>query len=97
MADNGSAPAVQEKAAQEFDPKNPDTGALKKTAQWLPSYATWPGVYGVLTMQLASVADDIVPWGRSPWKRDQQLREFWVTENILARSEERRVGKECRL
>jgi hypothetical protein len=75
---------IEAKAALAYDPANPDTDVLKKTAQYLPNFQTWPGVYGVLTMQLASVADDIVPWGRSPWKRDQQLREFWPTENILA-------------
>lgn len=80
MAD---APA-ETKAAVEYDPKNPDTDALKRTAQFVPNYATWPGTYGVLTMQLASVADDFVPWGRSPWKRDQQLREFWPTEEVLS-------------
>lgn len=79
-----NTPAPEVKTALEYDAKNPDTEALKKTAQYLPNYQTWPGTYGVLTMQLASVADDFVPWGRSPWKRDQQLREFWPTENILS-------------
>lgn len=38
----------------------------------------------LLTFNLASVADNITPWGNYPERRDQQLREFWPTESNLA-------------
>lgn len=60
----------------------PDS-ALKKTVQKNPSYETTPGV-GTLIMQLATVADDITPWGKVPALRDRQLREFWPTEPFIA-------------
>lgn len=37
-----------------------------------------------LIVYMASVADDISPWGNRPALRDRQLREFWPTEPILA-------------
>lgn len=39
---------------------------------------------GVFTMQLASVADQISPWGLNWNLRDVQLRAFWPTESYLA-------------
>lgn len=56
---------------------------LKKTVQNIPNYETMPGA-GTLILQLATVADDIQPWGRVPQLRDRQLREFWPTEPFLA-------------
>jgi hypothetical protein len=37
-----------------------------------------------LIISIASVADDIQPWGTRPAFRDRQLRSFWHTEPILA-------------
>ncbi len=37
-----------------------------------------------LVLGMATVADSMEPWGRNPVRRDQQLREFWPTEPILA-------------
>lgn len=37
-----------------------------------------------LVLGMATVADSMEPWGRNPARRDQQLREFWPTEPILA-------------
>lgn len=38
----------------------------------------------IITFGMASVADQITPWGRAPKIRDQQLRDFWPTEPYLA-------------
>lgn len=47
--------------------------------------ATWHGGFtDYLTIGLASVADQITPWGRNVRIRDKQLREFWPTESFLA-------------
>ena len=37
-----------------------------------------------LFLDVAQVADSIIPWGKSPARRDTQLREYWPTENMLA-------------
>lgn len=47
-----------------------------------PSNAPLNG--GYLTIQIASSADGITPWGVSVSKRDQELRKFWPTESFLA-------------
>lgn len=70
-------PAVQTKAA-------PDPRVLSRTVQATPTVNQNVEPVGTLTLQLASVADEIVPWGRYPWRRDKQLRDFWPTENILS-------------
>lgn len=33
---------------------------------------------------IATIADGIIPWGKNPQQRDQQLRAFYKTESILA-------------
>lgn len=38
----------------------------------------------VFTWNIASAADQIMPWGRSVYVRDRQLRDFWPTEPYLA-------------
>lgn len=69
---------IQTKAA-------PDPRVLNRSVQSTPTVnQNFEPSGGVLTMQLASVADEVVPWGKSPARRDRQLREFWPTENILA-------------
>lgn len=40
--------------------------------------------FAPLVLQIASVADDILPWGHDQFRRDFQLRSFWPTESILA-------------
>jgi SPP1 gp7 family putative phage head morphogenesis protein len=42
------------------------------------------GVMDSLVIGLATAADEMVPWGRTPALRDRQLRDFWPTEPILA-------------
>ena len=42
------------------------------------------GIVDYLTIGLATVADQITPWGRNVKVRDRQLREFWPTESYLA-------------
>ena len=37
-----------------------------------------------LVIGLATAADNFVPWGKDPKRRDQQLRQFYPTEPILA-------------
>jgi hypothetical protein len=36
------------------------------------------------TLAVASVADNITPWGKNVHVRDRQLRDFWPTESFLA-------------
>lgn len=62
----------------------PEADVLRRTVQAVPASSANLEPAGSLTMQLATVADDILPWGRNPWRRDKQLREFWPTENLLA-------------
>lgn len=47
---------------------------------------TMPGAMGIetLVLNIASVADDITPWGLNPKLRDSQLRAFWPTEEMMA-------------
>lgn len=63
--------------------KELDEAALKRTVTKEPS-SEWYGPGNILTMALATVADDIAAWGSVPFLRDQKLREFWPTENVLA-------------
>jgi len=60
-----------------------DESVLKRTVQAVPR-EEW-GVGGqLLSLTLATVADDLPAWGTSPYVRDRMLREFWPTESILA-------------
>lgn len=50
-----------------------------------PDSAAWSGgVANYFVLGMASVADQIVAWGRNVLARDKQLREFWPTESYLA-------------
>lgn len=68
-----------------------DQNVLRRSVQAMPevTQSTVTDSSGVtaltdyFVMQIASVADDIVPWGREPKLRDKQLREFFPTENTL--------------
>lgn len=62
--------------------KEVDPAVLKRTVQSLPA-DQW-GSGQLLAFALATVADDITPWGTNPWIRDKQLRDFWPTEPILS-------------
>jgi hypothetical protein len=42
------------------------------------------GFWQAFTLGMATMADQIVTWGRNPKARDRQLREFWPTESFLA-------------
>lgn len=57
--------------------------ALAQTVQEFPIPGDF-GSPGMFTINLASAADSISPWGVSPAYRDRQLREFWPTETYLA-------------
>lgn len=72
-----AAPAAETKSTPLVD-------VLARTVQDVPKASQNWGPVGTLTMQLASVGDDVTAWGRSPWQRDKQLREFWPTESVLA-------------
>lgn len=39
---------------------------------------------GSLVLELATIADSLIPFGQSPRLRDAQLRAFWPTEPVLA-------------
>jgi hypothetical protein len=60
-----------------------DESALKRTVQSVPR-DEWGMGGQLLSLTLATVADDLPPWGTSPYVRDRMLREFWPTESILA-------------
>lgn len=50
-----------------------------------PDSAGWDGgIASYFVIGLASVADQVQPWGRNVRMRDKQLREFWPTESYLA-------------
>lgn len=58
---------------------------MKKKSVVLEPDGRFPGgSVSELVFSIATKADDIYPWGVSPYKRDQQLREFWPQENLLA-------------
>lgn len=60
-----------------------DESVLRRTVQAVPrdEYASGGTLFAYT---LASVADEIVPWGQAPYLRDKQLRDFWPTESILS-------------
>jgi len=55
---------------------------VTKSVQVRPQYEESPRSSYVIN--LASIADDITPWGYNPYYRDIQLRNFWPTEPFLA-------------
>lgn len=57
--------------------------ALEESVQVQPK-PTGALAGSILTINLASAADLILPWGINVRRRDQQLREFWPTESYLA-------------
>lgn len=59
------------------------TDAVRESVQVAPAPTVMPTT-GWLTMNIASAADEIVQWGRSPALRDRQLRDFWPNEPYLA-------------
>jgi len=62
--------------------------AIRQSVQVQPeptASTTWNGdLATMLTIGIASVADQISPWGRNVKLRDKQLRDFWPTESYLA-------------
>lgn len=77
-------PNITRLAPEEQFPKE----ALAESVQVQPKpdqSALWQGgIADYLTIGIASVADQITPWGRNVKARDRQLREFWPTESFLA-------------
>lgn len=64
------------------------TQAIQESVHGTNPVAGTTGVSGpiLLTWNLASAADAIIPWGRAPYQRDRQLRDFFPTEPFLASS-----------
>lgn len=58
--------------------------AINESVQTQPPINSGAGAGTFLTIQLASSADMITPWGLNTKRRDQQLREFLPTEPFLA-------------
>lgn len=73
MSDNGNAPDVKEL----------ETDAIRRSVQTLPQ-SLYEQPRNSFVLQLASAADEIMPWGRNVIFRDRQLRQFWMTEPTLA-------------
>lgn len=59
-----------------------DEAVLKRSVQVTPR-DEWSSGGQLLALTIASVADDIIPWGQAPYLRDKQLRDFWPTEPIV--------------
>jgi hypothetical protein len=59
-----------------------ETKPENKSVQIKPQFEEMPRSSYVLS--LASIADDIIPWGGNPHARDILLRSFWPTEPYLA-------------
>lgn len=55
--------------------------AQRSSVQQPPPYDTPPG--GSMVFQIASVADEVTPYGSNVGVRDWQLRQFWPKEPIL--------------
>jgi len=56
--------------------------AIQRSVQEFPKADNTGGF--TWTWNIASAADQIVPWGRAVAMRDRQLRDFWPTESYLA-------------
>lgn len=57
--------------------------AIEESKQDFPKANESSGTM-LLTLNIASAADMITPWGWNTARRDQELREFWPTESNLA-------------
>jgi len=57
--------------------------AIQESVQVQPD-ANSAFIGGWLTLSIASVADQVTPWGKNVQVRDRQLRDFWPTEAYLA-------------
>ena len=73
MTDNGSDPLT----------KDLDLDAIRRSVQTTPQ-SLYEQPRNSFVLQLASAADEIMPWGRNVIFRDRQLRQFWPTEPTLA-------------
>lgn len=73
-------PNVKQLSPQDQFPR----GAIRESVQVVPPADTGSPGAMTLTLQIASSADAILPWGRNVRKRDRQLRDFWPTESYLA-------------
>lgn len=66
-------------ALNAFDPKTAEKSVVKT-----PSARENRGPMGPLVFNVASAADEFIPWGYNVRGRDAQLRNFWHTEPLLA-------------
>lgn len=64
--------------------KNYDPQIERRSVVESPSFAEGQSPTNRILFQFAQIADIISPWGVNVYQRDLQLREFWVTEPILA-------------
>src|SRR3989304_9839959 len=75
MVDAPPRPPIDLKA---FDPAQP-----QRSVRVFPREDATGGISDQLTLQFATVADEITPWGVAPRFRDRQLRAFSTTESWL--------------
>jgi len=58
--------------------------AIQESVQVQPEPAMGSTAVPLFMIGVATVADQITPWGRNTKIRDRQLRDFWPTESYLA-------------
>ncbi len=63
---------------------NPPTEAIRESVQETGSGSGLETLGSSQVFALATVADSFTAWGRNPRIRDNELRQFWPTEPILA-------------
>lgn len=56
---------------------------LDRSVQEQQGFVQIPGSNDFV-LQISTIADDILPWGRDVWRRDRELRKFWPTEPYVA-------------
>jgi hypothetical protein len=61
----------------------PDEAIRRSAVQFQDANSTW-GSPNTFTLYIGSVAEQVTPWGTYPAKRDDELRKFYPTEDLLA-------------
>lgn len=64
--------------------KEINQAVIRQSVVDLPSVTERLTPAGPMIFNIASAADEFIPWGYNLKGRDQQLRTFWVTEPLLA-------------
>lgn len=70
---------VEEAGTKQYDPK-----LVENSVVIHPSAKENRQPLGPILFNVATAADEFTPWGYDVYKRDQELRNFWHTEPILA-------------